>query len=219
MLALPDDVAIDDAHIRIELAITKKLMGINVTDLKSSGGAFVGNEKIRSGKSMKIFRGDTVHIGTSSLRVNNLDAAQASTASRSKKKTAKLSTESDAQVEVVEISEEVAPLQRQGVRICVVDGPHSGESYELEHGMSTSVEIGSNPSGKTGGKVSLQRDKKLKANHVHIELDGLKKIKAVIVTDKSKGETKVNRDTIKKGRAFINDRIHVGDSVLEIKSL
>jgi hypothetical protein len=224
ILALPDDAAMDDTHVRIELSVTKKLTGINVKDLKSTGGSFVGNEKIRSGNSMKIYRGDALRIGASSLRVKNLDAVQVGTAPRSKKATAglKMSTDkskTDKPVEIVELNEDVTPLQRQGVRICIVDGPHTGESYELEHGISASVDVGSNPSGKAGGIISLKRDGKVKANHVQIELDGLKKIKAVVVTDKSKGATKVNRDTIKKARAFINDRIHVGDSVLEIKSL
>ncbi len=220
-LALTQDLDVDDSHIKVELSITRKLLGVKVTDLKSSRGSFVGNERIRSGNSMIIYRGDTVRIGSSRLRVKNLDSPVLAAPPRRNKtpiSTKRIVVPTRSIPPVAEPQEETA-LKRRGVRICVVDGPHTGESYDLEHGASEGFNIGSNPSGKLEGNIALQRDKNMKANHVHIELYDHKKIKAVIVTDKSKGETKVNRDTIKKTRAFINDRIHIGDSVLEIKSL
>jgi hypothetical protein len=101
----------------------------------------------------------------------------------------------------------------------VTQGPHKGDSFELESGETETLFVGSKPSSKTGTLASLNKDKKLKATHTRVDLNVSKKLTTITVTDKSKGGTQVNRDTINKGRAFINDNIRIGDSVLEIKAL
>ena len=110
-------------------------------------------------------------------------------------------------------------LKRRGVKLVVTEGPHKGEVHILERGKTESYTIGSKPSSKTGGLVALKRDKRLKASHLTLTLSVTKKLVTVVITDKSKGGTQVNRDTVNKGKAFINDMITIGDSVLEIKSL
>lgn len=225
-LALTRDGDVDDSHIQINLSISKKLQAIVVTDLKSSSGAFVGNDRIK--KTSKIFRGQTVRIGNSVLIVKTLDGGKVADASQGGKtvgsnRAATLKRPGPQQTEVIEI-EDVSPqpaLKRRGMRLRVVEGPHTGEEYELEFGVSESLNIGSKPSGKAGTKnVSLHKDKSLKPNHVHIELLNHKKFKAVVVTDKSQGDLKVNRDKVKnKTQAFVSDRIEMGNSVLHVQSL
>ena len=110
-------------------------------------------------------------------------------------------------------------LKRRGVKLVVTEGPHKGEVHILERGKTESYTIGSKPSSKIGGLVALKRDKRLKASHLTLTLSVTKKLVTVVITDKSKGGTQVNRDTVNKGKAFINDMITIGDSVLEIRSL
>ena len=222
-LELARDKDVDDSHIRMDLSITKKLIGVVVTDLNSSNGSYIGSEKIRSGKDWKIFRGDTVRIGNSVLRVKNLDAGKVAT--EQQKQNASTSTNRNAApkrgspiIEEMQVASLAPALQRRGVRLCVVEGPHAGEEYELEHGVAESFNVGSKPTG-TGQMITLSKDKTLKNTHIRVELFNHKKLKAVIITDKSKGGTKVNRDDVQKGRAFINDQIKIGESVLLIKAL
>lgn len=222
-LALTQDANLDETHIRIDLAVTKRLSAVIVTDLKSRNGSFVGSEKIRSGKDMKVFRGDSVKIGNSVLLVANLDFDRPAVFSppkvgaRSQKSVpTREKVSSDASVAH---NPELPRLKRRGVRIEVTAGPHKGDAIDLEDGHIEILNVGSKPSGQQGTMMTLHKDKSLKANHVRIELVKHNKLKAVNVADKSKGETKVNEHSITKGRAFINDHIKIGETVLAIKSL
>jgi hypothetical protein len=226
-LALTRDGDTDDSHIEIELSSDKKLKSVVVTDLKSSSGTFVDNDRIKI--PYKIFRGQRVRIGNSTLLVKDLDGGKVATAPRQQGKTTRKSYR--ALLATVSTKTVAAPmryislhrqptLKRRGVRICVIEGPHKGDDFELEFGVSESTNIGSKPTaGKSRTNISLQKDKTLKSNHVHIELIDDKKLQVVMVTDKSQGDLKINRDTVKKSRAFINDQIQIGKSVLQIKSL
>jgi serine/threonine protein kinase len=227
-LILSNDEEVDDSHIKLDLTVTKRLISINVTDLKSSGGTYVGTEKIRKGKDYRIFRGGSVRIGNSLLTVKTLDpnAATAPTTEQVSSKTSTTKTRSTRRNQNVAKSSAAAPqeveeprLKRHGVCLVVTQGPHKGDSFELESGETETLFVGSKPSSKTGTLASLNKDKKLKATHTRVDLNVSKKLTTITVTDKSKGGTQVNRDTINKGRAFINDNIRIGDSVLEIKAL
>eukprot|EP00980_Cylindrotheca_fusiformis_P007206 scaffold1525_cov142-Cylindrotheca_fusiformis.AAC.6 len=229
--ALTNDDTVDDSHIRLDLTVTKKLISVNVTDLKSSSGTFVGSEKIRTGKDYRVFRGGSVRIGSSLLTVNKLDpnASVASTSQRPSSNPAAYRTRSNRSNRIVsditydaaseEEVEEEPRSNGRGVVVVVTQGPHKGDSYEMKSGESETLIVGSKPSSKVGTLVSLSNDKKLKPTHMRLDLNVSKKLTTVSVVDKSKGGTQVNRDTITKGRAFINDIIKIGDSVLEIKSL
>jgi pSer/pThr/pTyr-binding forkhead associated (FHA) protein len=225
ILALTDDSQADDSHIRLDLGVSKKLVSVTATDLKSSGGSFVGSEKIRKGKDYKLFRGGSVRIGSSLLKVKTLDPNKVASTPQEKraaatKKVSRKQRVSPVSEEPEETPEtEVPRLKRRGVRLVVTEGPHKGESFELEHGGIDSYNIGSKPSGKTGDILCLNKDDSLQANHVRLDLVVTKKLTTVTVTDKSKGGTMVNRDSVNKGRAFISDKIKIGNSVLQIKTL
>jgi pSer/pThr/pTyr-binding forkhead associated (FHA) protein len=225
-LALPDDADVDDSHIRLDLSVSKKLIGLNVTDLKSSSGSFVGSEKIRKGKDYRIFRGGSVRIGETVLTVKTLDPSKVAFANKESRPSGNKRTgrRQDVSCPASEEPEatpdvELPRLKRRGVRLEVTEGPHKGESFELEHGGTETFIVGSKPSSRTGGLLCLNKDASLKATHMHLDLVVSKKLTTVTVTDKSKGGTVVNRDVVNKGRAFINDSIKIGSSVLEIKSL
>lgn len=215
-LLLPNDQKIDNSHIRMDLSVSKKLISVNVTDLKSSSGSFVGADKIRTGKDYRIFRGGTVRIGETLLAIKSLDPSNSAVSNQDSKPSEQ--KRANMQKEASKIFH-VPRLKRRGVRLEVTEGPHKGETFELEqHGIET-FNVGSTPSSKSGNALCLKRDSSLKATHVRLDLVVSKKLTTVTVTDKSKGGTAVNRDVVSKGRAFINDTIKIGNSVLEIKSL
>lgn len=227
---LSNDDKVDDSHIRLDLTVTKKLISINVTDLKTSGGTFIGTEKIRNGKDYRIFRGGSIRIGKSLLTVKALDPNAANASSSTQQVSSKASASRTRSARSNRnASESTSPspedeldeprLKRRGVVLVVTQGPHKGDSFTLESGETETLIVGSKPSSKVGKLVSLNKDKKLRATHMRVDLNVAKKLTTVNIVDKSKGATQVNRDTITKGRAFINDIIRIGDSVLEIKSL
>lgn len=111
------------------------------------------------------------------------------------------------------------PLKCRGISILCVEGPHEGESYDLEAGVTETVVIGSKPSSSVGEVWRLEKDKKLQATHVRFDLSTNRKLTALKVIDKSKGETFVNRLAVKNTKAFINDIIKIGDSSFKVKTL
>jgi serine/threonine protein kinase len=226
LLVLSDDDGVDSSHIRMDLCKTKKLMSVKVTDLKSSSGSFVGSEKIRNGKDYTVFRGQSIRIGSSTLSVQKLDpgksaaATQPATAHKTRTSRSRGSQSAVAPEAPKPEPEAGLPrLKRKGVQVFVAEGPHRGESYELEHGATESLIFGTKPSVKTGDLVCFERDSTMKSTHLKLDLVVQKKMTIVAVTDKSNGSTSVNREKVKKGRAFIHDRIKIGDTVLEIRSL
>jgi pSer/pThr/pTyr-binding forkhead associated (FHA) protein len=220
-LILSNDDDVDGSHIQLNLTASKKLISVCVTDLKSSGGSYVGNEKIRKGKDYKIFRGDSVRIGNSKLTIKALDPNVTVTSSNQEMPptTKKKSSARAQKNQSSEPQEELPRLKRRGVLLMITQGPHVGESYELEQGKTESFVVGTKPSSKTGTLLRLNKDKGLKATHVRLDLTVNKRLTTVAITDKSKGETIVNRDTVNKGKAFINDIIRIGESVLQVKTL
>lgn len=216
-LVLSSDDELGASHIRMTLSMTRKLTGVVVADLRARGGVFVGSDKIRRGGDWKIFRGSTVRLGQTMLRVSTLDAnkvsSTATTTGSKSSRTTKPKTVSKPQ----QVTKAPPKLKRRGVRIAVVEGPHKGETHELEKGLVESISVGSKPSG--GATMKLSKDRDLKATHVKIELKNSSKMTAVNVTDKSKGGTKVNKNQFSGGFVFINDRIYVGNSVLEVQVL
>ena len=212
------------------------MISVNVTDLNSSSGSFVGNtEKIRKGKDYRIFRGGSVKIGSSLLVVKNLEPipstgtpGTSSASSKSNSSTKQVLSrrgqnnsgdKKKSSAAEQEQQKEIPRIKRRGVQLVVTEGPHAGESFDLEHGGVEAFVIGSKPSTSVDSVICLKKDKSLKASHVRLELDVSKKFTVVSITDKSKGATYVNSSAVKNGRAFINDQIKVGNSVLEVRSL
>jgi len=239
--ALSNDDEVDDSHIRMELAMTKKLTAVRVFDLKSESGTFVGKEKVRKGKDYRIFTNQSVRIGESELTIKKLDPSASSSSTRETEKPAartaratrsagttraSRSTRSTPESEeVIELSpssadsKQKAGLKRRGVQLVVTEGPHKGESFAMESGGDETLIIGKNPTSSVGTVIQLKKDKSLKATHLRVDLNVAKKLVTISITDKSKGGTLVNRNTVNKGRAFINDVIKIGDSVLDIQPL
>lgn len=134
-------------------------------------------------------------------------------------------------VEEIEIDDEESELseshsstglKRRGVRIFVTEGPHKGEYIDLEADVSETVIIGSNPASKVGKVFPLEKDNTLHKTHVRLDLDRKnRKLTAIKVTDKSKnnGKTYVNRNVVKNTKAFINDRIIIGNTTLKVQTL
>ena len=113
------------------------------------------------------------------------------------------------------------PLKRVGVKLVVIDGPHKGESMVLESGGTEMLVLGSNPSSKIGTTYAFKKDKSIQATHVVLELDVGKKMTTVRLTDKSKGNTYKNRETLRvlSTKVFINDTIRIGDTMINIAEL
>jgi hypothetical protein len=220
----------DDSHAKIELWVTKMLIAVNVTDLKSSSGTFHGNEKIR--KSMKLFPGDLIKLGGTILRVNQLDTAKVATATvemPAVKKRAghRLASDpevfeiarapADEEVYMEDASHEEPTSKRQGLKLQVIVGPNLGDTFEIEHGACDTVNVGSKPSGKKN-KIALTKDSSLKANHMQLKLYSYaRRHYGLIITDKNTGAVKINGDTISQtGRASVNDCISLGNTVLKV---
>lgn len=236
LLRLNKDSEIDDSHIRLELSVSKKLISVNATDLNSSNGTFVGNtEKIRKGKDYRLFRGGSLKIGNSVLVIKQLEPLS-STDEPIRTKASSKANFSTNQVLMrrgqdrdekkptkatpsEQKENDIPRLKRRGVQLVVTEGPHAGDSFELEHGGVETFLLGSKPSGSVGGVICLKKDKTLKASHVRLDLVVSRKLTVVSVSDKSKGATYVNRSAVSNGRAFINDQIKVGNTVLEIRPL
>jgi len=105
-----------------------------------------------------------------------------------------------------------------GVIVEVVQGPHAGEGFELTSGDCEAVVLGSCPPKGTLTGIVLDKDKSLQPVHLKLELSVTrKKIVSVAITDKSKGDTSINGQTVKASKAFANDRISIGETVLRIK--
>jgi serine/threonine protein kinase len=119
-----------------------------------------------------------------------------------------------------EMPNESGRLQRRGVKVCVVLGPHKGECFELEVGATETYVIGSNPSSRVGTTLALAKDKTLDPTHVRLDLSVKRRMKpSVSVTDKSKGKTYVNASAVTSTKAFMNDTIKIGSTTLKVQAL
>ena len=109
-----------------------------------------------------------------------------------------------------------------GVCILVTEGPCKNTSFTLTKNETPVLVIGSNPTSKSEETFLIQ-DPSVGANHVRLELVVARKLCTVNVKDlKSSGGTLVNATNVKAGKvqkAFMNDSIHIGDTVLQIKTL
>jgi serine/threonine protein kinase len=238
-LALTNDSEVDDSHVKLELSVGRKnLVSVNVTDLKSSSGSFVGSEKIRKGKDYRVFCGQSVRIGGSTFVIKKaekpkttltqdmLRVREAESAAIEMRKPR--ATRSSPAVEAPTPEEAAEPepprLKRRGVRLQVIEGPHAGESFELESGEVETFVLGSKPSSSSkGDPLVLRNDRSIDASHVRLELVTSKKLTVVAVTDlKSKEGTVINREVLGKGkstRAFMKDKIKIGNTVIEVQTL
>ncbi|KAG7352891.1 protein kinase domain containing protein [Nitzschia inconspicua] len=113
-----------------------------------------------------------------------------------------------------------ARLQRRGVKVSVVAGPHRGESFVIEDGGMETFVLGSKPSSRVGKTYTLSKDKAISDTHVRLDLNLKKGIQpGVTVTNKSKGKTFVNNCSINNTKAFIGNTIDIGNTTLQIDAL
>jgi hypothetical protein len=217
-IILSEDSGVDASHVRLNLTVKRKLISVDVTDLNSSGGTFVGSEKIRKGKDMRIFRGQSFCVGGSTISVKQL-------ANPKPRNSGPTVVDSTAEPNKSGSTHAELPrLKRRGVRLVITEGPHEGESFELESGGVESLTVGSKPKAtKDKNSLKLGKDKEIGGNHIHLELEASNKYTAIKVTDlKSKSSTRVNKAVIGKGKdtkAFINDQIVIGQTSISIKPL
>jgi serine/threonine protein kinase len=71
-LILGADKEIGASHVRLELIASKKLLSVNVTDLKSGGGTFVNRNVVGEGKNMMAFMNDKIKIGNTTMSIKVL---------------------------------------------------------------------------------------------------------------------------------------------------
>ena len=238
--ALPNDADVDDSHVRVEFGIhgrgKNKRESVNVIDLKSSSGTYIGSNLIRKGNEYRVFCNDSFRIGNSSFKVQRLGSLkpgvklemqqikqdEAAKAARTTRNTSASRIQTgDSEATPIQA---VPGLKRRGIRIDIVEGPHRGESFLLESGGVESVVLGSDPTAsKKIDSIALVNDRDIRKNHVRLDLQATKRLVSVSVTDlKSDAETVVNRNVLTYGKsmqAFRKDRIKIGKSVLEINAL
>lgn len=128
--------------------------------------------------------------------------------------------ESDNEPEGKGVARMPARLQRRGVELRIIEGPHRGESFVIEDGGMETIVIGSKPTTKVGKTIALPKDDTLSATHVRFDLSLKKGINpGIMVTNKSKGKTFVNCSAITSTKAFVGNIITVGKTTLEVQSL
>ena len=223
---LPGDEEVDETHLKIDLDANKKMQAVVVTNLSSSCDAYVNGTAIAFKKSRKVFISDKIKIGDSTMKVQTLATNEKRAAA---KKPAATATASRMQVDQHDEEENVSPPTKNkarstgpGVCILVTEGPCKNTSFALTKNETPVLVIGSNPTSKSEETFLIQ-DPSIGANHVRLELIVARKLCTVNVKDlKSSGGTLVNSTNVKAGKvqkAFINDSIHIGDTVLQVKTL
>lgn len=223
--ALPGDDQVDETHLKIDLDANKKMQAVMVTNLSSSNDTYVNGTLIASKKSRKVFISDTITIGDSTMKIQKL----ATNEKQVEVKKPAAAVASRMQVDQDDEEENVSPpIKNQerstgpGVCILVTEGPCKNTSFTLTKNETPILVIGSNPTSKSEETFLIQ-DPSVGANHVRLELVVARKLCTVDVKDlKSSGGTLVNSTTVKAGKvqkAFMNDSIHIGDTVLQIKTL
>lgn len=224
--ALSGDDQVDDTHVKFVLSANKRLQTVLVTDLKSSSGTYVNGTAIPARKEQKVFINDTITIGDSTMKVVKLAAHEdkkpaAKPAAAAAKKPAAVRATKDEENE--EPARNKAPSSKVGVRITITEGPCEDESFTLTKDDAHLV-IGSNPSSKSSDDEAIVvPDPSMDATHARLELDYARKFCTINVTDcKSSSGTFLNASRIPSGKsrkAFINDTIKMGDTVMQIKTL
>lgn len=228
IFTLPGDAQVEDNHAKLELWTTKKLVAVVVTDLKTSSGTIYNHEKIRT--NMKVFSGDVIHLGGTSLKIVALDPGKVTSppsttvsSTLSKRKAPRRKETERQPQEIIEIEssdEEVAApskpaIKRHGLKIKVIVGPHASETFEIEQGVSDTIIVGRKPAGK-GSTVVLSKDSLLQASHLKLKLYSYARKHFGLIVESS-GPAKINGDDVKKtGLASVNDCIKAGNSVLKI---
>jgi hypothetical protein len=223
---LAGDEEVDETHLKIDLDANKKIQAVVVTNLSSSRDAYVNGTAIAFKMSRKVFISDTIKIGDSTMKVQTLATNEKRAAT---KKPAATATASRMQVDQHDEEENVSPPTKNkarstgpGVCILVTEGPCKNTSFALTKNETPVLVIGSNPTSKSEETFLIQ-DPSIAANHVRLELIVARKLCTVNVKDlKSSGGTLVNSTNVKAGKvqkAFINDSIHIGDTVLQVKTL
>lgn len=113
-----------------------------------------------------------------------------------------------------------ARLQRRGVMVSVVAGPHRGESFMIEDGGTEVFVLGSNPSTKVGKTFALKDDGALSATHVRLDLYLKKGMRpGLSVTSKSKEKVYIDSNPVTNTKAFIGNLIHIGNTTLKLEAL
>ena len=206
----------NSSHASLTLEAAKTFFTVLVTDLNSTSGTSVNGGKIGKGKTQKAFLNDSIEMGDSALKIVPLSSKNLH------------NTVNSVTVDVAVCAQENKfpcvnnCAERKGVSLVFLAGPYKGESIDLIKGQSESMVLGAMPTSTSS--FALTKDKAI-TNHSHVrfELDTAKKFFTVLVTDlKSTGGTSVNGSKMGKGKtqkAFMNDEIAIGNSVMKIKAL
>lgn len=204
-------------HVRLELETGRKFFSVVVTDLKSSLGTSVNGTKMRKGKTQKAFVNDEIKIGNSTFKIAPLAANVSAPSRRTDLDEAAIAKEN-------QVPAENSSLGRQGVSLVFIAGPYKGNAVDLIKGQSETFVLGAKPSGSGDSSFAMPKDSSISnPSHVRLELDTSKKFFTVMVTDlKSSSGTSVNGHKLSNGKAqkaFINDEIAIGNSVMKIKNV
>lgn len=221
--ALTGDKHVDDTHTKLVLSATKRIQSVLVTDLRSSSGTYVNGSSIPARKERKVFIGDSITIGDSTMKVMPL--AQENESRPKQEQAAKKPTAAAARPIDAENKAPAKNEARTGPGVCItfIDGVCEGECFYLTtNDDTTRIVLGSNPVSKSDEALCIP-DPSIDATHARLELNYARKLCTVNVKDlKSSSGTFVNRSRIPSGKerkAFINDSIQIGDTVMKVKTL
>lgn len=211
---IPSDPDADDVHARLELRTRKQVYSVKLTDMKSSDGVLVGSKRVTRGKNVQLFVNDKFQVGQSVFKVTSKSQVEGAS-----KKPAATTPKASAAGRKKPLAQK-AVNTKADVILKVVQGPHLGESFPLIHNDAEVINLGSTESSaKKGDPVILSSDAAIEKTHARIQLRAGKKMLSVAVTDLSESGTFVNGKQTKKQKehvAFLNDKIQVGDTVLEV---
>ena len=220
---LADDDCVDDVHVRLELRTTRQICSVKVSDLNSSSGSWVRNEKVKKGRDAQAFVNDSVVIGHSKFCLLDLTLSKPPRVDVKLKKAAEKATTKTAPFSEKKrnVNNDASSIRPDLTLVVVSDSRHNGESFPLFKGGDEVLNIGSSCSvAGQGVSVVLDLDNKIEKRHARVRLQS-GKIPKVCITDLSESSgTYLNGRKIIKGKeiaGFISDRIQVGATVLEIR--
>jgi pSer/pThr/pTyr-binding forkhead associated (FHA) protein len=243
--SLTADSTVDPVHAKLTLQTAKTFSTVVVKDLKSSSGTFVKGRALGKGKEQKLFVSDTFQVGNSSFEIRAIPASELGgdedhenkePNERSSRAAAKAIGKKVAHQEPSDASMMDEHNKKEGVAskgtgfgvvLQIIGGPHSGERIILEQGAVEAIVLGSKPRSKVSSDQSFalaQDSSVVDPCHVRFELNtSHSKFYSITVTDlKSTVGTVINSTKLAKGKslkAFLNDQVKIGDTVVEIKKL
>jgi serine/threonine protein kinase len=221
----PRDRDLGSNHCKLEAQITSRLVAVNLTKI---GNVTVKVQDVEvKAKTQKCFINNRIKVGSTVLQVAplsdtkenaNMNGSTTDRMSRSFKLNMDYEAIEDGE-EWEHVEEEVeskkpAAAARFGdgkaIVLKVIGGPHEGETLELESGKSLIL-----------GSALFPRDKDLGSNHCKLEAQITSRLVAVNLTKIGNATVKVQDVEVKAKtqKCFINNRIKVGSTVLQVAPL